>query len=98
MTKIKAETCKAVEMLEQSEVLSIYENLIHNWQLDTLDCEDDESVFECSFTDEEGYVIEFVFTKKALVNAEIKGHSIFMIDDTDEEVEVNCFSLTPVSV
>ena len=36
------ETCKALEMLEKCSVIELDGYLIHNWYLDTLDCDDDE--------------------------------------------------------
>lgn len=90
------ETCKALELLENSEIIEIEDRLLHNWRLDTLDCESDEAVFECSFTDEEGYIFEYSFSKEALLGAATKRNVIIMKDNTGEEVEVSCYSLTPV--
>ena len=90
------ETCKALELLEKSEIIEVEVNLLHKWHLDTLDCHSDEIVFECSFTDEEGYIFEYSFSKEALLEAVIKHNVITMKDDTGEEVEVSCYSLTPV--
>jgi hypothetical protein len=91
-----AETCKALELLEKSEIIEVEDRLLHNWHLDTLDCESDDVVLECSFTDEEGYIFEYSFSKEALLEAVIKYNVITMKDDTGEEVEVSCYSLTPV--
>ena len=91
------ETCKALELLENSEIIEVEDKLLHNWHLDSLDCDSDEIVFECSFTDEDGYVFEYSFSKEALLEAVIKYNVITMKDDTGEEVEVSCYSLTPVS-
>ncbi len=90
------ETCKALELLEKSEIIEVEDKLLHNWHLDSLDCENDEAVFECSFTDEEGYIFEYSFSKEALLEAVIKFNVITMKDDTGEEVEVSCYSLTPL--
>ena len=90
------ETCKALELLEKSEIIEVEDKLLHNWHLDSLDCDSDEIVFECSFTDEEGYIFEYSFSKKALLEAVIKRNVIIMKDDSGEEVEVSCYSLTPV--
>ena len=91
------ETCKALELLEKSEIIEVEDKLLHNWRLDSLDCDSDEIVFECSFTDEEGYIFEYSFSKEALLEAVIKRNVIIMKDDSGEEVEVICYSLTPVS-
>ena len=91
------ETCKALELLEKSEIIEVEDKLLHNWHLDSLDCDSDEIVFECSFTDEEGYVFEYSFSKESILEAVIKYNVITMKDDTGEEVEVSCYSLTPVS-
>ena len=91
------ETCKALELLENSEIIEVEDKLLHNWHLDSLDCDSDEIVFECSFSDEDGYVFEYSFSKEALLEAVIKYNVITMKDDTGEEVEVSCYSLTPVS-
>ena len=93
---IKTETCKALEMLENSCVIEVHENLLHNWSLDSLDCDGGEIVFECSYTDSHSYIYEFSFSKDALMEAVIKDNNIIMKDDTGEEVEVGCYSLTPV--
>ena len=90
------ETCKALELLEKSEIIEVEDKLLHNWHLDSLDCDSDEIVFECSFTDEDGYVFEYSFSKESLLEAAIKYNVITMKDDTGEEVEVSCYSLTPV--
>lgn len=90
------ETCKALEFLEKSEIIEIEGHLLHNWRLETLDCSDDEGVFECSFTDEDGYIFEYGFTKEALLNAVVNGNIITLMDDTDEKVVIGCFNLTPV--
>ena len=66
------ETCKALELLEKSEIIEVEDKLLHNWHLDSLDCDSDEIVFECSFTDEEGYIFEYSFSKEALLEAVIK--------------------------
>ena len=91
------ETCKALELLEKSEIIEVEDKLLHNWRLDSLDCDSDEIVFECSFTDEEGYIFEYSFSKEALLEAVIKRNVIIMKDDSGEEIEVSCYSLTPVS-
>ena len=91
------ETCKALGLLEKSEIIEVEDKLLHNWHLDSLDCDSDEIVFECSFTDEDGYVFEYSFSKESLLEAAIKYNVITMKDDTGEEVEVSCYSLTPVS-
>ena len=91
------ETCKALELLEKSEIIEVEDKLLHNWHLDSLDCDSDEIVFECSFTDEDGYVFEYSFSKESLLEAAIKYNVITMKDDTGEEVEISCYSLTPVS-
>ena len=91
------ETCKALELLEKSEIIEVEDKLLHNWRLDSLDCDSDEIVFECSFTDEEGYIFEYSFSKESLMEAAIKRNVIIMKDDSGEEVEVICYSLTPVS-
>jgi hypothetical protein len=93
---INTETCKALELLEKSEIIEVEDKLLHNWHLDTLDCRSDEIVFECSFTDEEGYIFEYLFSKEALLEAVIKYNVITMKDDIGEDVEVSCYSLTPV--
>ena len=90
------ETCKALELLEKSEIIEVEDKLLHNWHLDSLDCDSDEIVFECSFTDEEGYIFEYSFSKESLMEAAIKRNVIIMKDDSGEEVEVSCYSLTPV--
>ena len=90
------ETCKALELLEKSEIIEVEDKLLHNWRLDSLDCDSDEIVFECSFTDEEGYIFLYSFSKEALLEAVIKHNVIIMKDDAGEEVEVSCYSLTPV--
>ena len=90
------ETCKALELLEKSEIIEVEDKLLHNWHLDSLDCDSDEIVFECSFTDEDGYVFEYSFSKESLLEAAIKYNVITMKDDSGEEVEVSCYSLTPV--
>lgn len=92
------ETCKALEMLEKCSVIEIDGHLLHNWHLDTLDCDDDDSVFECSYTNEDGYIFEFVFLKKDIIAAEIHNNSITMKDDTGEEVEISCFVLNAYCV
>lgn len=97
MLKKEIETCKALELLEKSEVIEIDDFLLQSWHLDTLDCEDDESVLECSYTDEEGYIFEYSFSKKALLDATVENNSITMTDDTDEIVVINCYSLNPVN-
>ena len=91
------ETCKALGLLEKSEIIEVEDKLLHNWHLDSLDCDSDEIVFECSFTDEDGYVFEYSFSKESLLEAAIKYNVITMKDDSGEEVEVSCYSLTPVS-
>ena len=91
------ETCKALGLLEKSEIIEVEDKLLHNWHLDSLDCDSDEIVFECSFTDEDGYVFEYSFSKESLLEAAIKYNVITMKDDTGEEVEISCYSLTPVS-
>lgn len=91
------ETCKALELLEKSEIIEVEDKLLHNWHLDSLDCDSDEIVFECSFTDEEGYIFEYSFSKEAILEAVIKHNVITMKDESGEEVEVSCYSLTPVS-
>jgi len=90
------ETCKALELLEKSEIIEVEDKLLHNWHLDSLDCDSNEIVFECSFTDEEGYIFEYSFSKEALLEAVMKYNVITMKDDTGEEVEVSCYSLSPV--
>ena len=90
------ETCKALELLEKSKIIEVEDKLLHNWRLDSLDCDSDEIVFECSFTDEEGYIFEYSFSKESLMEAAIKRNVIIMKDDSGEEVEVSCYSLTPV--
>ena len=90
------ETCKALELLEKSKIIEVEDKLLHNWRLDSLDCDSDEIVFECSFTDEEGYIFEYSFSKESLMEAAIKRNVITMKDDSGEEVEVSCYSLTPV--
>ena len=90
------ETCKALELLEKSKIIEVEDKLLHNWRLDSLDCDSDEIVFECSFTDEEGYIFEYSFSKESLMEAAIQRNVITMKDDSGEEVEVSCYSLTPV--
>ena len=86
-----------LDMLERAEILDVEGNLLHNWHLDTLNGEDDEEVFACSFTDEEGLIFEFSFTKKALTEAKIVQNSIEMMDDTGELVNITCYTLTPLN-
>lgn len=96
------ETCEALELLENSEIIKIeagvgfYRPDVTVSRLDSsLDCENDEIVFECSFTDKEGYVFEYSFSKNALLEATIKCNVISMEDDTGEEVKLSCYILTP---
>lgn len=93
---MKTETCKALDMLERAEILSVDGYLLHNWAMDTLDCEDDESVVEFSYTDEDGLIFEYAFYKKALVEASVDANAISMVDSTGETVEVVCYTLTPL--
>ncbi len=87
------ETCKALEMLERSEILDINGYLLSNWSLNTLDCEDSEEVFSFSYSDEEGYIFEFSFTKKSLLDATVKDHTLSVLDDTGEIIDIACYSL-----
>ena len=89
------ETCKALEMLEKCSVIELDGYLIHNWYLDTLDCDDDEMVFECSYNDEEGLITNFRFLKKDIITADIHNNCITMNDDTGEKAEISCFVLNP---
>ena len=88
---------KVLDMLKRAEVLDVCGYLIHNWELGTMDGEDDEEVFACSFTDEEGLIFEFSYTKKALTEAKIVQNSIEMMDDTGELVNITCYTLTPLN-
>ncbi len=94
---MKTETCKALDMLERAEVLDVNGYLLHNWNMDTLDCEDDESVVEFSYTNEEGEIFEFSFLKKDLVEASVVGHTISMVDSGGEMVDVSCYKLTKLN-
>jgi hypothetical protein len=72
------ETCKALEILEKSEIIDIDGRLLSSWYLGTLDCEDDEAVFKSSYTDSEGNIYEYSFSKKTLMEASILGNRIIV--------------------
>lgn len=92
------ETCKALTMFAQAEVLDVNGYLIHNWNLETLDCNDDDSVLDFSYTDEDGYIFEFAFWKKSLLEASIRGHTISMVDDVGEMIDIACYSLSALEL
>lgn len=92
---MKTETCKALDLLERAEILDVNGYLIHNWNLEVLDENNqDESVFDFSYTDEEGYIFTFSFVAKNLLEASVVGHTISMMDDTGEMVDVACYVLS----
>ena len=95
MPKI-AETCQVFKMIEASEVLDLGGVLFSSWNLETMDCDNDESVLSMEYTDSEGLVFEYFFTKKACLEASFEDNVITMIDDTDEKVEIACYSLAPI--
>jgi hypothetical protein len=89
-------TCKAIEMLKNSEVIDIDGYVLSNWYIDTSDREDDESAFECFYSDVEGLFYEFFFSKKALMNAHIFKNKIFMADKYGDERVIACYTLKEV--
>jgi hypothetical protein len=95
---MKTETCTAEKMLERSEVICVDGHVLSTWRLETLDCDEDEVVFECSYTDHEGLIFEFSFEKRALMDAVVSGNNIVMTDVTNDEVHITCCVLTPVTI
>jgi hypothetical protein len=88
--------CPAMDLLARASIIEINGYLLHSWQLDAMNGEDDEVVFECSYTDDEGYIFEFAFTEKAMKEASIKGHFLQMMDNEGQLVDIGLYSLKPL--
>lgn len=87
------ETCPAVQLLEQAEILSVGDYMLHNWQLDALGNGEDEVVLQLSYTDDEGYITEFEFSEKNLTEATVRGNEIKLKDIKGEDCEIYCLSI-----
>ena len=85
-----------LSMLERAEVIDIFGFLLYSWNLETLDCEDDEEVFSCNYTEDEGLIYEFSFSKQSLMEAKIFRNSIQMNDSTGDLVEISCYKMIPL--
>lgn len=92
-------TCVAMDLLARASILEVNGYLIHNWELDAMNGEDEDVVFRCFYTDDEaGYVFEFEFTEKALKEAVIKDHFLMLNDSEGVMVDIGLYSLSPMSV
>lgn len=54
---------------------------------------DNDETFSCSYTDEKGYIFQFSFSKKSLVEAAVDENLITITDDGGQTVDIACFEL-----
>ncbi len=91
-----------IDALGNATILQVDGYLLDNWQTESeLLVDDDDVVLEFSYTDSDGLMFEFQFTKKALEEAVVSGvanNRIQAMDATNERVTFDLFDLTPHSV
>ncbi len=90
---------KITTLLSKSTVIEVNGYLLHNWEFTSpSDCDgdmDDALVF--SYTDDEGQIYGFEFHLANIKEAELIGtHTISLLDNNNDMVEINCFKLTPM--
>lgn len=95
-------TERALDMLNAATILDVSGYLIHNWIVNNFeeleDFEDDDVIFSCSHTDENGYVFEFEFNKENFNDVKVVNHGISLVDNTGQIVDINCFKLEPLKI
>lgn len=90
-----------ITSLEAASILQVDGYSVHNWNVESEFEDDDDIVLEFSYTDSDGLIFEFQFSKKALEEAVVSGsmnNRIRAVDVTKAIVVFELFDLTPHSI
>lgn len=81
------------ELLKKADVLKVDDFLLSHWHCE-FDVDDDDTALEFNYTDAEGLIYQFEFTKESLNQANFRDGNAFIVDTNNDIVEITFFTLT----